>query len=615
MVGLLSHRGPDGRGFWISDAGSAGFGHARLAVMDTSAAGAQPMTSPRGPTVVFNGMIYNYEEIRTSASRAGRKFRSSCDTESILAAYEAFGLDFVKHLRGMFAIGLWDEERKELILARDRFGIKPLYYTVENETLYFASEVKALLPFVSNIETGRAALEEYLTFQTQLGSETMFQGVHQVMPGEIIVVRNGQLVRTQYWEIKYEVNYQKPEAEFVEELQELFENSMELHLKSDVEVGTYLSGGIDSSLITSLASSHQSRQLKAFHGRYLEFPGYDESGFAQAAADNSNVELHIKDLDSSNVLSHLRKVIYHLDYPVAGPGSLPQFLISAEAAQKVKVVLGGQGGDEIFGGYARYLIGYLEQALRAAIDGSSKNGNFVVTLESIVPNLGLLREYGPLLRKFWSQGLFGPMDERYFKLVSRQADLEDTVDWSVFDKDRIFESYLGVFNSPGSVSKEAYFDSMTHFDFKTLLPALLHVEDRMSMAHGLESRVPFLDHKIVEFAATIPADVKFKSGELKRMLKLAFSDRLPAKINERRDKMGFPVPIAEWSKGALGEEFTGLLESLRDRDLDFLNSKVLTSILSTAPKFSRGTWALLSLELWHEQFHDQAEVFNEMSSS
>jgi asparagine synthase (glutamine-hydrolysing) len=252
----------------------------------------------------------------------------------------------------------------------------------------------------------------------------------------------------------------------------------------------------------------------------------------------------------------------------------------------------------------------LEQCLRAAIDGTSRDGNFVVTLESIIPNLGILREYQPLLQKFWKSGLFGPMDERYFSLISKVSDLEGTINWEFFDADETLNSYLSVFNDRASVGKEAYFDSMTHFDFRTLLPALLQVEDRMSMAHGIESRVPFLDHKIVEFAAKVPADIKFKNGELKRLLKVAFADRLPQKIMKRRDKMGFPVPLAEWASGSLKSEFKGVMENLRDRSLPYINPSKLETILSGSQRFSRGTWALLSIELWMEQFHDQKEKFS-----
>lgn len=609
MLALVNHRGPDGQGSWVHKSQSVGFGHARLSIIDTSSSGAQPMHSPSGLTLTFNGEIYNYKELMSGSRSRGRQFSSSSDSESILAMYEDYGPEFLHHLRGMFAFGLWDESSQELTLARDRFGIKPLYFSVVNDVLYFASEAKALLPFLESIETDPAALAEYLTFQTLLGSNSMFRGIYQLLPGEVLRARDGGFRITKYWTVKYQVDFERPESEFVSELRELFDESLALHMRSDVEIGAYLSGGLDSSLIAASAADLGGPKIKAFHGSYIDYPGYDESEFALAVANSSNLDLEISHFDSKDVLGTLGKVIYHLDYPIAGPGALPQYQISERAAQKVKVVLGGQGGDEIFGGYARYLIGYLEQCLRAGIDGTSRNGNFIVTLESIIPNLGTLREYKPLLQKFWGSGLFGEMDERYFKLISRSDDMGTAVDWSKIDTSKTYESFLAVFNNYESVSKEAYFDSMTHFDFKTLLPALLQVEDRMSMAHGIESRVPFLDHKIVEFAATIPADVKFKNGELKRLLRIAFSDRIPNKVSSRRDKMGFPVPLAEWSKGPLEKEFKGLFEGLRDRNLEYIDSTHLNCMLESSARFSRGTWALLSLELWMQQFHDAQSSF------
>ena len=604
MVERIAHRGPDGTGYWLSDERNVGFGHARLAVIDVTNNAAQPMVAADGTVIVFNGEIYNYRELRREALARGRRFRSQSDTETILAAYEQYGLDFVHHLRGMFALAIWDSRSERLILARDRFGIKPLYFTQAGSAFYFASEAKALTPFLPTIEPEPGALTSYLTFQNYLGPQTLFSGIEQVMPGELIIVERGVLSKRQYWDVQYNVDFDHTETYFVERVQELLEDSMQMHLRSDVEVGAYLSGGVDSSLIASLAAKESGQGFAAFHGRYVDFSGYDESSFARVAAEQASLNLDVRDLSSDRVEDVLRKVIYHLDYPVAGPGALPQFLVSEQAAQRLKVVLGGQGGDEIFGGYTRYLIGYLEQCLRASIDGTSKNGNFVVTLESIIPNLGVLREYQPLLQKFWADGLFGSMDERYLRLINRSEDLPGIIQFDALPQVDVLARYRDLFNSENNVRKEAYFDSMTHFDFKTLLPALLQVEDRMSMAHGLESRVPFLDHPLVEFVATIPADVKFKNGELKRLLRVAFPNALPGAIAHRRDKMGFPVPLTEWAKGPLRGYFNGILESLRDRDLPYLDGYQVTRILGDSARFSRGLWALVSLELWYQEFHD-----------
>jgi asparagine synthase (glutamine-hydrolysing) len=300
-------------------------------------------------------------------------------------------------------------------------------------------------------------------------------------------------------------------------------------------------------------------------------------------------------------------VIYHLDAPVAGPGSFPQYKVAGAVRERVKVVLGGQGGDEIFGGYARYLLAYFEQCIKGAIDGTLNNGNFVVTYESIIPNLGTLRDYRPLIQEFWSQGIFDERDRRYFRLVNRSNTFGDIVDWSRFDRDAPFRDFKAIYWG-ANVGKESYFDSMTHFDFKTLLPALLHVEDRVSMAHGVESRVPFLDHELVELIATIPANVKFQNGELKRLLRVAFADRIPEAIRGRKDKMGFPVPLQPWLKrGGRAREFVlDTFRSSKARSRFYLAPGFdIERLMASEGLFSRNLWAFLSLELWQQQFHDR----------
>ena len=361
-----------------------------------------------------------------------------------------------------------------------------------------------------------------------------------------------------------------------------------------------------------LAAGKDSQNRESFHGRFLEYPGYDESSFAQMASDQIGGNLNLIDITHKDFEENLRKVIYHLDYPVAGPGSFPQYMVSKLAAEKVKVVLGGQGGDEIFGGYARYLLAYFEQCINAAIDGTYKDGNFVVTIESIVPNLGILREYKPMMREFWREGLFGNLEDRYFRLVDRSSDMDKEIDWTALDKPRVFDSFREIFLNKSNVRKGAYFDHMTHFDFKTLLPALLQVEDRMSMAHGLESRVPLLDHGLVECIATASAEVKFSGGNMKHLIKKSYEGVLPDGIVNRRDKMGFPVPLKEW----LGNELKGLVQEVFDgmkhRNRPYINSDEVLANFQSAGRFSRKVWSLLSLEIWHQTFHDRASYYKSL---
>lgn len=611
MNQLIAHRGPDGAGTWMALESNAGFAHRRLSIIDLTDHGAQPMTAPNGSVLTFNGEIYNYLELRKELTSEW-SFESSSDSETILAAYDKYGSDCTSHLRGMFAFAVWDERKKRLFAARDRFGIKPFYYAVVDNTLIFASEIKALLPLLPDIRTDAGAFSEYLTFQYTIGEHTLFEGVKQLMPGHQLVLENGQIRTERYWDVSYDIDYMHTAKYFDGRLRELLDDSIDVHLRSDVPIGSYLSGGIDSSLIASLAIRHAPQNNQAFHGKFTCFPGYDESHYAQMAADSCGQNLNQIDITANDFRDYIEKVVYHLDTPTAGPGSFPQYMVSKLASEHVKVVLGGQGGDEIFGGYARYVVAYFEQAIKAAIDGTYKNGNFVVTPESIIPNLGVLREYKPLIREFWREGLFESLDARYFRLVDRSTDMKDEVDWHSLDREKVFEDFKAIFNNQRNVRKEAYFDSMTHFDFKCLLPALLQVEDRMSMAHGLESRVPLLDHKLIEFAATVPADIKFEGGHMKHMIKQSYKDVLPSELVHRRDKMGFPVPLREWFAGELSDMVHDIFHGSKTKSRDFINYDAVLQNFDKVGRFSRKTWGLLSLELWHQQFHDKASEYRAM---
>ena len=605
---LLGHRGPDGQGTWQHRHGCVGFAHRRLSIIDLST-GDQPMTDSAGNWITYNGEIYNYIELRAELGAAN--FKTTSDTEVILAAYRKWGADCVNHLRGMFAFAIWDESQQELFCARDRFGIKPFYYMKANDTFHFASEVKALLPFIDRIETDVEGFKDYLAFQFCLAGKTLFRNVSELLPGHTLTVTKGVVSIKRYWEVYYDLDFNHTPKYFQEKLGELLPESVALHLRADVPVGAYLSGGLDSSTIASLASENSNGDFAAFTGKFSFSQDYDESRYARELAEWRGFSLHEIDISAADFIDNITRVIYHLDYPVAGPGSFPQYMVSQLAAGHRKVVLGGQGGDEIFGGYTRYLIAYFEQCLKAAIDGTIDNGNFVVTYESIIPNLTALKNYKPLLQEFWREGLFEDMDRRYFQLINRASLLHNEIRWNLLGDYSPFEAFRSVFNG-SNVGKESYFDRMTHFDFKTLLPALLQVEDRVSMAHGLESRVPFLDHKIVEFAATIPADVKFKDGTMKQVLKDAVGPLLPESILNRKDKMGFPTPLNEWLKNEAHDFVHDVFSTAQAQTRELIDNKSALGGLDNEPKFGRKAWGLLCLELWQQRFHDRESEFKKM---
>ncbi len=606
MSELIAHRGPDGHGLWERERGGVAFGHRRLSIIDLTT-GEQPMTDGDGAWVTYNGEIYNYVEVREVLGERG--FRTTSDTEVLLRAYRRWGVDCLAQLRGMFAFALWDESEQTLFCARDRFGIKPLYYAQVDGMLVLASEAKALLPFLPSIETDPEGLQDYLTFQFVLHGKTLFRGVQELLPGHYLVVRDGQVTVQRYWEVQYEPDFDHTERYFSDRLDELVQDSVRLHLRADVPVGSYVSGGLDSSIVAGLAAGQAGYAFQGFTGRFDVGPEFDESRYARDLAAESEFELLEVTITPEDVRTILPDLIYHLDFPVAGPGSIPQYMVSKLAAQHVKVVLGGQGGDEIFGGYARYLIAYFEQCIKAAIEGTARDGNFVVTYESIIPSLSTLREYKPLLREFWREGLFEDLDRRYYRLVDRAPQLAGAIDPGVFGDESPFARFHRIFRAD-NVRKESYFDSMTHFDFKTLLPALLQIEDRVSMAHGLESRVPFVDHAVVDFAATMPADVKFKNGQLKHVLRQSLDRVLPRSIAERTDKMGFPVPLRQWvGPGGPLRDFAGdVLGSAAARSRPYLAEGFdPVSLIDSDTAYGRSLWGLLSLELWQARFHDRSQ--------
>jgi asparagine synthase (glutamine-hydrolysing) len=597
------HRGPDGEGVWMRSEGDVGFGHVRLSIIDL-VTGDQPMHDREaGLTIAFNGEIYNYKDVRSEL--AGKyAFETGSDTEVILKAYRQWGAACVEHLRGMFAFLIWDERAQALYAARDRFGIKPLYFGQVGDTLYFASEIKALLPFIPQLAVNRQGLQDYLTFQFCLRGKTLFEGIEELPPATWWRFSAQGRQTRQYWRVNYQVDLDHTERWFAGHCRELMDDSVRVHLVSDVPVGSYLSGGIDSSALAVLGRrSGGESSFMGFHGLFDYGAQFDESRFALDVARQEDLDLHRIPITSQDFLDSFERLIYHLDFPVAGPGSFPQYMVSKYIKGRRKVVLGGQGGDEIFGGYVRYLIAYFEQCFQGAIQGRHDDPRFIVTYESIIPNLKTLAGYEPLMRHFFGQGMFEDYDRRYFRLVDRSGDLASEVRWEALRDYDVQAEFREVYFS-NAIGKQCYFDSMLHFDFLTLLPALLQVEDRMGMAHGIESRTPFLDHPLVEFVATIPANVKFKGGELKRLPKMMFADVLPPSILGRKDKMGFPVPLVQWYKTDLKPFLAETFDAPSRSGEQFLDYGAIRECIAREEQFGRKVWGFLCLDRFFKLFFD-----------
>ncbi len=605
---LQKHRGPDGEGIWISPEETAGLAHRRLSVIDL-ALGEQPMRDDNGNYVCFNGEIFNYLELR---QEIGGVYRTASDTEVILKAYNKWAEDCVNHFNGMFSFALWDEKRHRLFCARDRFGIKPFYYTQKDGFFIFASEIKALLPFLDDIRTDADGLKDYLTFQFCLSGKTLFKGIRELEPAHRIIIEDGRIDERRYWQIYYNIDWDHTEKYFSQCIEELVQDSIKIRIRSDVPIGGYVSGGVDSSVVSAIAADMvRGENFAGFTGKFEHGPRFDESKYAQDVAGEHGFELYQIGITDRDFVENIRKVIYHLDEPVAGPGSFNQYMVSKLAAEHRKVVLGGQGGDEIFGGYTRYLVAYFEQCIKGAIEGTMNSGNYIVTYESIIPNLVSLKNYKPMLKNFWKEGLFEDLDRRYYRLINRAPDIMDCIRRDTLDNYNPYDTFEHIFDA-GNVEKGSYFDRMTHFDFKTLLPALLQVEDRMSMAHGLESRVPLLDYRLIELAATIPSNFKLKNGDMKYIFKKTMMPYLPKSIQERKDKMGFPIPINAWFKNEL-RDFVGDVFSVPNAmHREYIDNSSVLEKIKNEGEFGRNIWGLLSLELWHQEFHDKSSYYKKM---
>lgn len=603
MTDVIAHRGPDGEGWFID--GQYVLGNRRLAIIDLNT-GNQPMSTQDGRFwITYNGEVYNFIELRKELKAKGYKFATKSDTEVILNMYRAYGPKCVSKFNGMFAFCIFDKKNKTFFAARDRFGIKPFYYYHRGKQFIFGSEIKALLKAKPNLaKLNKDGLSEYITFQFCLGEKTLFRHVKKLEPGHYLTYKNGSLKTKKYWDLDFSVDTHHTKDYFRDKLLWLLTDSVKLRLRSDVPVGAHLSGGLDSSTVTCLAAKYYPNKFKTFSGRFAK-KGFDETYYAKLVNKFTNSKYFEITLRPKDFVDSIEKLIYFMDEPAAGPGLFPQYFVSKLAGKHLKVVLGGQGGDETFGGYARYLISYLEASLKGAIFETQRKEDprFVVTFTSILENLPMLNTYQPLMQFFFAKGLFSDLGDRYFRLIDRGNGIRGLInkdflpnkdDFGKAEFDKIFEAH----------DFGPLFNRMTYFDMKTLLPALLHVEDRMSMAASLESRTPLLDYRIAELVASMPAAMKYKNGESKHILKQAVRNKIPKTILQRKDKMGFPVPLTSWSKGKLKEYFEDILLGETAKQRGFYDVGGVEKILREERAFDRRIWGLLNLELWFRKFID-----------
>jgi len=600
MLGTLKHRGPDGDGVYVS--GNVGLGHCRLSIIDLDS-GQQPLANEDGSIwIVFNGEIYNYQELRRELVSQGHQFRTQSDTEVIVHLYEEHGEDCVHRLRGMFAFAIWDGRRRRLFLARDRVGIKPLYYRLGKTGLSFASEIKALfVDSESEPEVDPAMVDRFLTYFYMPGEETLFRGIKKVAPGHHVVVENGRHKVTQYWDLQFHVR-PRSFGEAREELQHLLEETVRLHMISDVPVGFLLSGGVDSTAMLGLASAQSDRPLNSYTLGFSESNVRDERPYARLAAETYRSIHHDMTISAKDFVDFLPRYVWHMEEPVCEPPAIALYYVSRLARQDVKVLISGEGGDEAFAGYQTYRnILWIERLKRACgpMTGVLRRGAEVA---GSLTGLSGFSKYAPYTTTAFEKYYYSRTSDpwRFFNARFREFYSPEFV--ATVDKE---QSALPTSSAIANCNSDVV-NQMLYVDTKTWLPDDLLVKaDKMTMANGLELRVPLLDHKILEFAAALPGKFKVRGFTTKFIAKETLKSLVPQQILDRK-KTGFPVPYDSWMRG----ELKGWLQDLLlDRTTVsrgyFQKSSVegLLSVNASTGKYAKEIFSLATLELMHRQFN------------
>ncbi|HEX8179975.1 MAG TPA: asparagine synthase (glutamine-hydrolyzing) [Pyrinomonadaceae bacterium] len=608
MRDVIAHRGPDDAGIFVER--NVGLGHRRLSIVDV-AAGQQPMTNEDGSLrIIFNGEIYNHAELRPGLEARGHVYGTHCDTETILHLYEEDGARCVEHLRGMFAFAIWDSRRRELFIARDRLGVKPLYYVeTPDGSLYFASEIKALLAARAiTPEINYAALPDYLANHATSDTETLFCGIKRLLPGHTLRWRDGDVQISRYWDISFaraDEATGRSDDDYVEEWTELFRTSVRLRLMADVPLGMFLSGGIDSSAIAAVMSGMVAEPIKTFSVAFAEREA-NELEYARLVAHAYRTEHHEVVVSPEEFFAALPRLVWHEDEPLAHPSSVALYFVSQLAAQHVKVVLTGEGSDELLAGYGRYRKTVYNLALGARYHGLTPAALRHAVRRGIehLPAAGARQK---LARTFLC--IPPEIESLYFDnfAVFPQALQQALLTPETKERTGRLDPYAGVRHYLARTDADTLLNQLLYADVKTYLHELLMKQDQMSMAASIESRVPFLDHKLVEFTARLPERMKLRGWTTKYILRQSMKGVLPEPILKRR-KMGFPVPVGAWFRGpfrTIVDEYV-LGERALARGL-FAPSVVRQLVAEHQAGVGNHTerlWALVNFEMWLRQFID-----------
>jgi asparagine synthase (glutamine-hydrolysing) len=593
MRDSLTHRGPDGEGAFREN--GVGLAHRRLSILDL-AGGAQPMTTTDGDAViVFNGEIYNFVELRAALEGRGHPFSTHSDTEVILHLYEEQGPDVVGALRGMFAFALWDRRRRRLVLARDRVGIKPLYYAQDRSGLAFASEIKALLqhPGLPR-DVDLRGLGDFLTYQYIPAPRTGFACIRKLPAGHLLVAEEGRVSIRRYWSLPRD-HPRRTQAEWEEELRATVDEAARLHMRSDVPVGALLSGGIDSSLVVAHAAAHADGPLRTFTIGFAD-RAFSEAPFARLVAQRYGTR-HVEHVLEPQRIDDLPALVAHFDEPFGDPSAIPTSLITRIAARDVKVCLSGDGGDEGFAGYDAYLSARrlrpadgVPLAVRRALFGTIER-----RVPEWVPGKGLLRCLASDAAGRYAE-IMGGVDEGTRRWLLHPDLLRATADEDPYALFRRLHA---------SIAAGDEIERLQRLDVETYLPDDILVKaDRTSMLHSLELRVPLLDHKVLELAFAMPTRLKIQGGRGKAILRRAFADRFPAEIL-RRGKQGFGLPLAAWLRGDLLGFVRDVFADARTRTRGIFDPRGLDRLLASHLRGRRDLsgeiWLALVLELWFRE--------------